>query len=78
MVLLYHVALGVQMRHLGLRQNGGVAFPSVSGVLPGAWLYENEIQDQFEVTFAGLTPDYGGKLFLRRDVSGTPWGAPRG
>ena len=35
----------------------------VIGILFGAFLVENEIRDQFAVTFDGLVLDYQGKLY---------------
>ena len=77
-ILLYHLGQGVALFHLGLRLPDGQAFPSACGVFAGAWLYENEIQDQFGVRFAALTPDFEGRLFLRREESTIPWGPPEG
>lgn len=75
-VILYHLGRGMELFHLGLRAPDGTPLPSVSGIFPGAWLGENEIQDQFGVRFGDLDPDLEGKLFLYREESGIPWGPP--
>lgn len=76
MILLYHLGQAMEVVHLGVRLADGQPFPSVSPIFPGAWLVENEIQDQFGVRFSNLTLDFGGKLFLVREESGIPWGPP--
>lgn len=77
-ILLYHLGQGMALVHYGVRLEDGRTFPSVSRIFPGAWLYENEIQDQFGIRFSDLTLDFGGKLFLYREESGIPWGPPEG
>jgi ech hydrogenase subunit D len=76
-ILLYHLGKGAKLSHLGLRQADAGPFPSASGIFAGAWLYENEIQDQFGIRFAGLAPDFGGRLFLRPDSLFLPWGGEK-
>lgn len=40
------------------------ALPSLSGIFPGAFTYENELKDLFGFSIDGLSVDYGGN-FLR-------------
>ena len=50
------------LTNLRLSLPKGGTVPSISGVLFGAFLIENEIRDQFGVTFEGLVIDYQGRL----------------
>jgi len=62
MQILYHFDKDLVLTNLRLSLPKGGTVPSISGVLFGAFLIENEIRDQFGVTFEGLVLDYQGRL----------------
>ncbi|MDR3641869.1 MAG: NADH-quinone oxidoreductase subunit C [Humidesulfovibrio sp.] len=62
MQILYHFDKDLKLTNLRLSLPKGGTVPSISGVLFGAFLIENEIRDQFGVTFEGLVLDYQGRL----------------
>jgi len=62
MEILYHFDKDLTLKNLRLRLPKAGTVPSISGVLFTAFLVENEIRDQFGVTFEGLVLDYQGRL----------------
>ncbi len=62
--LLYHFDLELGLVHLRLRAAAAQSLPSISATYYAAYLVENEIQDQFGLSFAGLQPDYRRTLYL--------------
>ncbi len=62
MEILYHFDKDLKLTNLRLSLKKGGSVPSISGVLFTAFLVENEIRDQFGVSFEGLVVDYQGKL----------------
>ncbi len=74
MEVLYHFDKDLKLTNLRVPAKKGGKLPSVSGVLFGAFLIENEIRDQFGVTFEGLVLDYQGKLLT--DCAQTPATSP--
>lgn len=62
MEILYHFDKDLKLTNLRLTVAKGGTVPSISGVLFTAFLVENEIRDQFALTFEGLVLDYQGKL----------------
>lgn len=62
MEILYHFDKDLVLKNLRLTIKKGGTMPSISGVLFTAFLVENEIRDQFGITFDGLVLDYQGKL----------------
>ncbi len=62
MEILYHFDKDLKLTNLRLTVAKGGTVPSISGVLFTAFLVENEIRDQFAITFEGLVLDYQGKL----------------
>ncbi len=63
MEILYHFDKNLVLRNLRVPVAKGGKLPSVSGLLFGAFLVENEIRDQFAIAFDGLVLDYQGKLY---------------
>jgi len=63
MEILYHFDKDLKLTNLRLTVAKGGTVPSISGVLFTAFLVENEIRDQFAITFEGLVLDYQGKLY---------------
>jgi len=51
------------LRHLRLTAAPGDKVPSISGVYFPAFLYENELQEQFGVDFEGKVVDFKGTLY---------------
>ncbi|OIN99973.1 MAG: hypothetical protein AUJ49_10350 [Desulfovibrionaceae bacterium CG1_02_65_16] len=62
MEILYHFDKDLKLTNLRLSLPKGGTIPSISGAIFGAFLIENEIRDQFGVTFDGLVIDYQGRL----------------
>lgn len=62
MEILYHFDKNLVLKNLRLTVKKGGSVPSISGPLFTAFLVENEIRDQFGITFDGLVLDYQGKL----------------
>jgi ech hydrogenase subunit D len=52
-----------QLEHLRERVADGEEVPSVSGLYPFAWLYENEVRELFGVNVTGLNVDLKGQLY---------------
>jgi len=63
MEVLYHFDRGLTLKHLRVAVDKGGQLPSISGVFFAAFLVENEIRDQFALSFDGLALDYQGKLY---------------
>jgi ech hydrogenase subunit D len=74
MEVLYHFDKELALTNLRVSVKKGGALPSISGVLFGAFLIENEIRDQFGITFEGLVVDYQGRLL--NDCTQTASGSP--
>jgi ech hydrogenase subunit D len=74
MDVLYHFDKDLTLNNLRVRVEKGGTLPSISGVLFGAFLVENEIRDQFAITFDGLVLDYQGKLL--NETAQTPASSP--
>lgn len=62
MDVLYHLDKELALKTLRVRAAKGGSLPSISGVVFAAFLVENELRDQFGLTFDGLVLDYQGKL----------------
>ncbi|MDO9082679.1 MAG: NADH-quinone oxidoreductase subunit C, partial [Humidesulfovibrio sp.] len=60
MEILYHFDRDLALTNLRLRVAKGGRLPSISGLFFAAFLVENEIRDQFALTFEGLVLDYQG------------------
>lgn len=71
--LLYHYDKDLELKHYRLTVKKGQAVPSVSPVYFCALLIENEIRDQFGVTFSDIVLDFGGTLYLEDDVRTSPF-----
>ena len=71
--ILYHFDKDLEIVHLRLEAEKGGAVPSITGVLFGAFLVENEIKEQFGVEFTDLALDFGGTLLLEDEVRSTPF-----
>jgi ech hydrogenase subunit D len=76
--LLYHFDRELRLTHLRLTVAGDEVVPSISGIYAAAYLAENEIQDQFGLSFAGLAPDYRRTLYLQGEDSVPPFRRPSG
>lgn len=71
--LLYHFDRELRLSHLRLRIAGDTAIPSICGIYAAAYLVENEIQDQFGLSFTGLEPDYRRTLYMQGEDSTPPF-----
>ncbi len=56
------------MKFANLRVTVGIEaeLPSITGIYPGAFLYENEIRELFGVQFKGISVDYKGHLYKKK------------
>lgn len=55
------------IRHLRIVEKEEAEIPSITGVYPGAFVYENEIHDLYGFRFKGLSIDFNG-TFIRTSV----------
>ncbi|GEM_PF-131297 len=62
MEVLYHFDKGLALTTLRVPVEKGGTLPSISGLFFASFLVENEIRDQFALTFDGLVLDYQGRL----------------
>lgn len=62
--VLYHFVIGGQMKHIRVSICLEEPVPSLSGIYPGAFYVENEIQDLFGIKFENLSIDYQGRLYM--------------
>ena len=74
MEILYHFDRDLVLKNLRLTVAKGASVPSISGVIFAAFLVENEVRDQFGITFEGLVLDYQGRLMT--DCAQTPATSP--
>ena len=65
--LTYSFDKGYDLANLRVNLETGNEFPSISDFYRSAFLYENEIQDQFGIRFTGMNIDYGGKFYKIRE-----------
>ncbi len=70
--LLYSFDKDLALMHLRLSAKKNAPAKSISGVYFAAFLVENEIREQFGLTFEGLVLDFGGALLLEDSVRPTP------
>lgn len=75
LVLIYHFEKDLELFHYRIRVSKNNAVVSLCPVFSAAFLVENEIRDQFGVTFEGLSPDFNGTLYLgdSGEVTATPF-----
>ncbi|BCS89918.1 NADH-quinone oxidoreductase subunit C [Pseudodesulfovibrio sediminis] len=73
--LIYHFDRDLVMEQVRLTVARDAELPSLNPDHPGAYLVENEIQDQFGLRFSGLTPDFGGQMFLEPEARLSPMAA---
>lgn len=70
--ILYHFDKDLKMTHLRMKVAKAKPTPSISGVYFCAFLVENEVRDQFGLTFDGLVLDFGGTLYMENSVRPNP------
>jgi len=70
--ILYHFDKDLELTHLRMKQPKDKPVPSISGILFAALLVENEMRDQFGVTFDGLILDFNRTLYLDEEVTEVP------
>ena len=74
----YSFGLDGNLQHYRVVISPGDVLPSISGIYPGAFVYENEMHDLFGIEVHGLRLDYKG-TFIRTHirypfgVSATRW-----
>ena len=59
----YSFGLDGNLCHYRVVISPGDVLPSISGIYPGAFVYENEMHDLFGIEVHGLRLDYGGTFF---------------
>lgn len=70
--IIYHFDKDEVLTNLRLTAEVDKPVPSVSGVYFAALLIENELQDQFGLSFEGLVLDFGRKLYLDDEITIIP------
>ncbi len=73
--MIYHFDKDLKIVHHRMRVKKDETVPSLSSVFFAAFLVENEIIDQFGVSFENLVLDFGGTLYLddNDDITSTPF-----
>ena len=67
--MMYHFDKDLNMKHLKLASiDIREPVPSLCSIYDSAFLAENELRDQFGISFSGLTPDYQKTFFLEDDL----------
>lgn len=69
--ILYHFEKDYELTHLRLSTKKDETVPSITSVYLGAFLIENEMQDQFGAKFDGIAIDFGGTLYLEDEYTNT-------
>ncbi|MBI9110734.1 MAG: NADH-quinone oxidoreductase subunit C [Maridesulfovibrio ferrireducens] len=70
--LIYTFDKELVLTNLRVTVPKGTKCPSISGILFGTMLVENEIQDQFGLLFDGLVLDFGRTLYLDEEITTIP------
>ena len=70
--ILYHFDKDLKLINLRLTAKKAEPMPSLTPVYLAAFLVENEIRDQFGMTFDGLAIDFGGTLYMEESVRPNP------
>lgn len=70
--IIYHFDKDEVLTNLRMTAAMDQPIPSCSGVYFAALLIENELQDQFALSFEGLVLDFGRKLYLDDEVTIIP------
>lgn len=73
--LIYHFDKDLCMEQVRVTVARDTQLPSLTPDHAGAYLVENEMQDQFGLRFAGLAPDFGGCLLLEPEMRLSPLAA---
>ncbi|MCF8044502.1 MAG: NADH-quinone oxidoreductase subunit C [Desulfarculaceae bacterium] len=75
LALIYHFEKNLELFHYRVRIPKDKVVPSLCPVFSAAFLVENEIRDQFGVTFEDLEPDFNGTLYFGDSdvVTATPF-----
>jgi len=73
--LIYHFDKNLTMEQVRLTVPRGTTLPSLTPDHPGAYMVENEMQDQFGLRFTGLAPDFGGHMLLEPEARLSPLAA---
>lgn len=71
--LIYTFDRNLEMIHLRMTHPKKQPAPSISDILFAAFLVENEIQDQFGISFDGLVLNFENYLYLEEEVAKTPF-----
>lgn len=71
--ILYHFDKDTELTNLRMIIEKGTNPPSISSVYFSAFLIENEMRDQFGISFDGLVLDFGGTLYLEEEAKRTPF-----
>lgn len=70
--LFYHFDRDLKMTNLKVETEEEGSISSIVDIFPGAFMHENEIQDQFGICFDGLDPDYRRLFFLEEEAEAAP------
>ena len=62
-MVLCHFERSGRLRHLRVAVDTGQALPAIDDAYPGAFLVENEIAELHGLPVAGISIDYGGRLY---------------
>ncbi len=73
--MIYHFDKDLEIVHHRMHVQKNETVPSLSPLFFAAFLVENEIIDQFGVTYENLVLDFGGTLYLddNDDITATPF-----
>ena len=71
--ILYHFDKDMVIKHYRLSFPRDTVVASITPIYFGAFLTENEIEDQFGIQFADLALDFKGSLYLEEEVRTMPF-----
>lgn len=69
--ILYHLDKDLELVNLRMPAEKEKPVPSISGIYFCAMLSENEMRDQFALSFDGLVLDFNRTLFLDEEITTT-------
>jgi NADH:ubiquinone oxidoreductase subunit C len=70
--VIYHFEKDLEMINLRTKVGKGESLPSISNVLLGAVLLENEMREMFGIDIVGMAIDFKNRMLLAKESQLTP------